>query len=48
MADFDPATDAKRRRRRSVALALLLAAVVVIFYVLTLTKMGPDILNRSL
>jgi hypothetical protein len=37
-----------RRRRRSIALALALAALVVIFYVLTIAKMGPGVLDRPL
>lgn len=37
-----------RRRKRSIALGLVLGAVVVIFYVLTITKMGPGVLNRQL
>lgn len=39
---------ALRRRRRSVALALVLGGLVVIFYVLTIVKMGPGVLNREL
>lgn len=38
----------KRRRRRSVALGLVLGGLVLIFYVLTIVKMGPGILNREL
>jgi hypothetical protein len=38
----------KARRSRSVALALALAALVVIFYVTTLLKFGPEILNRAM
>ena len=38
----------KRRRARSIALALTLGALVVLFYVLTIAKLGPQILNRSL
>ncbi len=38
----------RRRRRRSIAIGLALAAVVLLFYVLTIVKMGPDILNRPL
>jgi hypothetical protein len=43
-------TDAqkKARRSRSIALALALAALVVIFYVTTLAKFGPAILDRAL
>lgn len=37
---------AQRRRRRSIAIALTLAGLVVLFYVLTLAKLGPQILNR--
>lgn len=41
-------TDAqkKARRSRSVAIALALAALVVIFYVITIVKLGPGILDR--
>ena len=38
----------KRRRRRSIALALVLGGLVLIFYVLTIVKMGPGVLNREL
>lgn len=38
----------KRQRSRSVAIALVLAALVVLFYVVTVVKMGPAILNRPL
>jgi len=38
----------KARRSRSVAIALALAALVVIFYVATLVKFGPAILDRAL
>ncbi len=37
-----------RRRRRSLVLAVVLAAFVLIVYALTITKMGPGILNRPL
>ncbi|WP_306119610.1 MULTISPECIES: hypothetical protein [unclassified Roseitalea] len=36
------------RRKRSIALALALAAFVVIFYLVTVIKFGPEILNRPL
>jgi hypothetical protein len=41
-------TDAqkKARRSRSIALALALGALVIIFYVTTLVKFGPSILDR--
>ncbi|MET3793086.1 hypothetical protein [Aquamicrobium terrae] len=38
----------KARRRRSIAIGLALAALVVIFYVATLAKFGPAVLNRPL
>ena len=38
----------KARRSRSVALGLALAALVVIFYVVTLLKFGPAILDRAM
>jgi len=38
----------KARRNRSIALGLALAAFVVVFYVATLVKFGPAILNRPL
>lgn len=37
-----------KRRSRSLAIALTLGALVVLFYVVTIVKMGPDILNRPL
>lgn len=38
----------KRRRRRSIAIALVLGGLVLIFYILTIAKMGPGVLNREL
>ncbi len=38
----------KTRRRRSLALALVLAGMVVLFYILTIVKMGPAVLDRVL
>ncbi|MEQ9628087.1 MAG: hypothetical protein RLN66_02380 [Roseitalea porphyridii] len=38
----------KARRKRSIAIALCLAAFVVIFYVVTVIKLGPDVINRPL
>lgn len=38
----------KARRSRSVALAVALVAFVVIMYIVTIVKMGPDILNRPM
>ena len=40
--------EAKRRRARSIAIALALAALVVLFYVVTMAKLGPQILNRAM
>lgn len=37
-----------RRNRRSVALAIVLGALVILFYLVTLVKTGPAILNRPL
>ncbi len=37
-----------RRRKRSIALGLALGAIVVIFYVLTIVKVGPGVLDRPL
>lgn len=42
-----PEEDA-RRRKRSLAIALALGAMVVLFFVLTIAKLGPQILNRPL
>jgi hypothetical protein len=38
----------KRRRQRSLALALALGALVILFYVVTIAKLGPGVLNRPL
>ena len=38
----------KRRRKRSLALALTLGALVLLFYVVTIAKMGPQILSRPM
>ncbi|ACA16805.1 conserved protein CoxF [Methylobacterium sp. 4-46] len=50
MSDFPALTpeEARRRRKRSLAIALTLAALVAIFYVLTIAKLGPQVLNRPL
>ena len=37
-----------RRRKRSVAIALALGAMVVLFFVLTIAKLGPQVLDRPL
>ena len=46
-AAFSP-EDLARRNRRSVALALVLAGLAVFFFVVTLVKTAPAILNRPL
>ena len=38
----------KRRRSRSIAIALALGALALLFYVVTIAKMGPQVLNRPL
>jgi hypothetical protein len=38
----------KRRRSRSIAIAVALAALVALFYVLTIAKMGPQVLQRPM
>lgn len=48
--DVRPLTpeEAKAQRRRSIAIALSLGALVILFFVLTIAKLGPQILNRPL
>ena len=38
----------RRRRNRSIALALVLAGIAVLFYVVTIVKLGPHVMNRPL
>jgi hypothetical protein len=38
----------RRRRSRSLAIALTLGTLVLLFYVVTIFKMGPQVLNRPL
>ncbi|QRM28467.1 hypothetical protein [Microvirga sp. VF16] len=38
----------KRRRKRSLALALVLGALVLIFYVVTIAKLGPGVMQRPM
>jgi hypothetical protein len=38
----------KAQRSRSIAIGLALAALVVIFYIATLAKFGPSILERGM
>lgn len=48
----DPAAEAeiraRRRRSRSIAIALALAALVVLFYLVTIVKLGPGVMERPL
>lgn len=38
----------KARRSRSLALGVVLACLVVLFYVVTIIKVGPGVLNRPM
>jgi len=38
----------RRRRARSVAIAVALGLLVVLFYVVTIVKLGPGVLQRPL
>ena len=38
----------KRRRARSIAIALSLGALVILFYVITIVKVGPNVLTRPM
>jgi hypothetical protein len=38
----------RRRRARSIAIALVLAGLAILFYLVTIVKIGPQILNRPL
>jgi len=42
------ADEARTRRKRSVAIALVLGCLVILFFVLTMAKLGPQVLNRPL
>jgi len=42
------AAQKKARRSRNVAIGLSLAALVALFYIITLVKFGPAILNRPM
>ncbi|MEP1931772.1 MAG: hypothetical protein ABJQ71_17385 [Roseibium sp.] len=37
----------KKRRGRSIAIAVILASLVVLFYVVTIIKLGPGVINRT-
>ena len=38
----------RRRRARSIAIALSLGALVLLFYVITIVKLGPNVLTRPM
>ena len=38
----------KRRRARSLAIAIALGALALLFYVVTMAKLGPQVLNRGM
>lgn len=38
----------RRRRARNIALASLLGFLAVLFYIVTIVKLGPNVLNRPL
>jgi len=38
----------RRRRARSIAIALALGALVLLFYVVTIVKLGPGVMQRPL
>ena len=40
--------DAKKRRHRSIAIALAIAAISALFFVVTLARLGANVLNRPL
>jgi len=48
--DMVTLTDAQRkaRRSRSLAIGIALGVLVIVFYVATIAKFGPAILNRAM
>jgi hypothetical protein len=40
--------DLRRQRGRSIAIGVVLAGLVVLFYLVTLVKLGPGIIDRAL
>ncbi len=42
------AEEQRRRRTRSIAIGLALGGLVLLFYLVTIVKLGPGILNRAL
>jgi archaellum biogenesis protein FlaJ (TadC family) len=46
---FRPTEEQRRRQRgRSIAIAIALAVLVVLFYVVTIVKLGPGVVDRPL
>ncbi len=44
-----PTEEQRRRQRgRSIAIAIVLAVLVVLFYVVTIVKLGPGVVDRPL
>ena len=41
-------TARRRQRARSIAIALSLGFMVLMFYLVTIAKLGPQVLNRAL
>jgi hypothetical protein len=51
--EFTPAprlseAEQRRRRARSLAIGLALGFLVLLFYVVTIAKLGPQVMNRPL
>lgn len=38
----------RRRRARNIAIGLAIGALVVLFYLVTIVKLGPGVVNRPL
>ena len=38
----------RRRRSRNIAIALTLGALIILFYVVTIARLGMNVLNRPL
>ncbi|MBV8745889.1 MAG: hypothetical protein JO134_12700 [Xanthobacteraceae bacterium] len=38
----------RRRRARSLAIALVLGGLVLLFYIITIVRLGPNVLTRPL
>ncbi|MBB6307644.1 hypothetical protein [Xanthobacter tagetidis] len=38
----------RRRRARNIAIATVLGCLAILFYVVTIVKLGPNVLNRPL